>query len=151
MPGVTEELTFKFYLILVDLRLNLKSPMWPMAAILDNAVLEHESMSAPSTKKAFRRALSRASSWVPHRATSCLGKRCLSPVCIKVGYRPTAAYPWEHSITGQWEGRRELLEASGKTFFLFWLRETAPHFFFPPLVVAIIYLKCLELQQPRCY
>lgn len=44
-----------------------------------------------------------------------------------------------------------MLEASGKTFFFSQLRETAPHFSFPPLVVAIMYLKCLELQQPGCH
>lgn len=45
-----------------------------MAAILDNAVLEQESMSAPFTEKAFRRALSRRRSWVPSKPRLVWGK-----------------------------------------------------------------------------
>ena len=41
MTRVTEELSFKFYLILISL--NLRSYMWLVATILDNTILEKSS------------------------------------------------------------------------------------------------------------
>lgn len=104
-----------------------------MAAVLDDVVLEHKSMSVLSTEKAFRRAgihtVTAKGKWlgVPE-ATACLRKRGLSPICIKVGCRPIAALSVIHVWT---EGRRGLLVASGKTFFFSDSKEQLPIFSLP--------------------
>lgn len=85
-----------------------------MAAVLDDVVLEHKSMSVLSTEKAFRRAgihtVTAKGKWlgVPE-ATACLRKRGLSPICIKVGCRPIAAL----SVIHVWTVRREERAAGG--------------------------------------